>query len=321
MLIYIYESEDMQDSEIIDSLERHLTDSNVKNAIEMQSYIRGHIGNFLRGRGYVEIPPVIISPITDPLNHPHLDPSIDYYGYKYGLTKSMIFHKQIMTKQLGSIFIFSPNIRLETPEKRDTGRHLSEFTQVDVEKRGASRDDMISLVEDMVTDLLEKVLKDKQELLLSFGRSLKVPKKPFSRVKFLEAEAQYGSEFESILSREAREPFWIVDIPLQKREFYDKEKEDEPGILDDMDLIYPEGFGEALSGGAREYEIERIKERISKKGQSESQFKWILEYAKKGLLPSTGFGIGIERLTRYICGLKRIEDTHPFPKVPGELSI
>ncbi len=70
-----------------------------------------------------------------------------------------------------------------------------------------------------------------------------------------------------------------------------------------MDLIYPEGYGEALSGGEREYEYERIKERILKKGQNLTHFKKYLELAKDDLPASAGFGIGIERLTRYICGL------------------
>lgn len=88
-----------------------------------------------------------------------------------------------------------------------------------------------------------------------------------------------------------------------------------------MDLIYLEGYGEALSGGEREYEYERIKQRIIRKGQTLSQFKRYLELAKYDLPPSAGFGIGIERLTRYICGLKRIEEASLFPKIPGQICI
>ena len=88
-----------------------------------------------------------------------------------------------------------------------------------------------------------------------------------------------------------------------------------------MDMIYPEGFGEALSGGEREYEYSKILERIRKKKQTNEQFKWFLEAAKYDLKPSAGFGIGIERLIRYICGYPRIEMVHPFPKVPGKVSI
>jgi len=132
---------------------------------------------------------------------------------------------------------------------------------------------------------------------------------------------KYGEDFESILSKEAKEPFWIIDIPLQAREFYDRESDTEKGILNDMDLIYPEGYCEALSGGEREYKIDRILERVKAKSQSPEQFEWFIEEARGGLRLSSGFGIGIERLLRYICGYKRIEDTHPFPKVPGKKSV
>ena len=125
-----------------------------------------------------------------------------------------------------------------------------------------------------------------------------------------------------MLSKTHTELVWIIDIPLKSREFYDKEDREHPGYLRDMDLIYPDGYGEALSGGEREYEYEHIKKRIRKKGMTCAQFKEYLQLAKKNNLPpSAGFGIGIERLTRFVCGLDRIEDTALFPKVPGRYCI
>ena len=88
-----------------------------------------------------------------------------------------------------------------------------------------------------------------------------------------------------------------------------------------MDLIYPEGYGEALSGGEREYEFKRIKTRLHQKGQTLEQFKDYISLVKQGLPPSAGFGIGIERLTRFICGLQTIEEASLFPKIPGKKCI
>jgi asparaginyl-tRNA synthetase len=86
-----------------------------------------------------------------------------------------------------------------------------------------------------------------------------------------------------------------------------------------MDLIYPEGFGEASSGGEREYELDQIYKRIAKKGQTPEQFKWYIEFVKKfGLIPSAGFGIGIERFVRFVMGAKDVKDVTLFPKAPGE---
>jgi asparaginyl-tRNA synthetase len=311
----------MEVEKVLDAKMDHVKSEKVISAVKIGSDIRYYLSGFMRKQGYVEVPPVIISPLTDPLNHPVFDPVIDYYGEKYSLTKSMIFHKQIMVQSFGSIFTFSPNIRMEEAERSSTGRHLSEFTQLDVEKRGASRDEIMSMVEEMITGLFDYIKHEDSELLSRLGRDLHIPGKPFERIKYLDAERQYGKNFESILSKKKTEPFWIIDIPLHQREFYDRESDIDSEILVDMDLVYPEGFGEAISGGEREYKLEKIKERIHKKDQTEDQFRWFIEFAKRGLEPSAGFGIGIERLTRYVCGFKRIEDTHPFPKVPGEFSL
>ena len=185
----------MEQTVIIEEVRSHLSDEKVKKAIELHSYIRGYLGGFFRGRGFIEVPPVIISPVTDPLNHPVLDPHIDYYGTQYGLTKSMIFHKQILVKELGSIFTFSPNVRLETPDKAETGRHLSEFTQIDVEKVGASREQMMDLVEDLYIGLLKDLSSGKVESFNYFDRKLIIPEKPFKRIKYKEAEKEYGNDF------------------------------------------------------------------------------------------------------------------------------
>jgi asparaginyl-tRNA synthetase len=309
------------ETEVVSELMEHLSDKKLEAALKVNTTVRAAMGEFLRDRGFIEIPPVIFSTVTDPLNHPVYDPSFEYEGTRYALTKSMIFHKQIIVQKFPKIFTFSPNIRLEMPEKARTGRHLLEFTQLDLEVKGATREDLIKLGEELFIHTLEKVIEKHSQDLHDLGRSLSVPHAPFKRYKFEDAVKKYGSEFETILSKEAREPFWIVDIPLKEREFYDRESDVSPGILNDMDLIYPEGYCEALSGGEREFDLDRIMERIRRKGQTYEQFKWFLEFARGGLELSTGFGIGIERLVRYICGFERIEDVHPFPKVPGKVSV
>lgn len=311
----------MQANDNLNGLLEHLSRSEVAHSLKVHTSVRRYVGDFFRDEGFLEVPPVIISPLTDPLNHPVYDPVIEYYGMRYSLTKSMIFHKHILVKHFGSIFTFSPNIRMETEEKSTSGRHLSEFTQVDVERRGATREDMMKLVEELIPGLFSYILDRNSEDLSFFRRELRVPKPGFRKIRYLDAEAEYGESFERILSDEMDSPFWIIDIPLDKREFYDRLNPDGSDTLVDMDLVYPEGFQEALSGGEREFDLSAIRERIRRKGQTEKQFEWYLKVAESGLPPCAGFGLGIERLVRYICGLQRIEDAHPFPKTPGRFSL
>ncbi|MFW6196457.1 MAG: asparagine synthetase A [Thermoplasmatota archaeon] len=300
--------------------ERYKEES-LKKAIKVKSKIRQAMGNYLRKQGFTEISPVIISPETDPLYHATGKAGFEYYNGKYQLTRSMILHKQISLLSLDKIFVFSPNVRLEPIELADTGKHLVEFSQLDLEVKGASREDVLDLGEGLLVDVLSKIKKECKEELEYFDRDLKMPDTPFERIKYHHAYNKYGRIFEEVLSQDREKPFWLIDIPSEDREFYDKEDPSRPGILRDMDLIYPEGFGEALSGGEREYEPENIKTRIEEQDLDPEDFAMYLEYANKGLPQSAGFGIGLERLTRYVCGLDDIKDTLLFPKMPGTVKL
>jgi len=292
-----------------------------KAALTIQSEIRKVLGDELRKKKFIEISPVILSSITDPLNHPTTPAVVNCYGREYRLTQSMIFHKQLALRTLDKIFIFSPNVRLEPKEKKETGRHLFEFTQLDLEVKNAKREDVMRLFEALFVSTLQAIQISCIHELNLLCRTISIPKRPFKHITYTDAYEQYGGEFETSISKTQDDPIWIVDIPLPNREFYDLEDPTHPGYLRDMDLIYPEGYGEALSGGEREYRYDRITQRILQKGYQLSQFNEYLAQAKDDLPPSAGFGVGIERFTRYICGLQRIEETCLFPKTPGRQCI
>ncbi|MHB8360827.1 MAG: asparagine synthetase A [Thermoplasmataceae archaeon] len=302
-------------------LQSGLKSNELKIALKINGTARSYLSEKLRERGYLEIPPVIYSTATDPLNHPVFDTSFVYYDTKYSITRSMIFHKQVAVQTLKKIFSFSPNVRLETAERAITGRHLSEFTQIDLEELGATRDQMIHLEEELILGVIREVKEKHREDLLFLNRELKIPQAPFEKITYKDAFEKFGKNFEEILSVNHEDPFWIIDIPINEREFYDREDPENKGYLLDMDLIYPQGFGEASSGGEREFEIDKILQRIRIKNQNYEDFKWFIDVAREGLQPSAGFGIGIERLLRYICGYERIEMVTPFPKIPGKKSF
>jgi len=292
----------------------------MRHALHIQSGILEFAREFLKQEGFVEILPVIVSPFTDPLADFRVRAEIECYGFRYQITKSMIFHKQLALYSLPRLFAFSPNVRIEASERRFSGKHLIEFVQLDLEIKEASRQDLLDLGEKLFVYILSRVKAAFAPELAFFQRELEVPDIPFRQVTYAEAVERYGTYYEHELSESLKEPIWLVDFWEQNREFYDREYPERPGILKDMDLIYPEGFGEALSGGEREYQYEKIKKRIERKGIDLSAYEIYLQFAEKGLFPSAGFGIGIERLTRYICGIRQIEETRLFAKLPGTLS-
>ncbi|MGB9836696.1 MAG: asparagine synthetase A [Candidatus Saccharicenans sp.] len=298
-----------------------LASPKLKLAVSVQTKLISLIREFLLQEGFNELLPVIISPITDPLTDYRVRGEIECYGFKYQITKSMIFHKQVALRMFDRIFCLSPNVRIEAEERKLSGRHLIEFVQVDLEIKEATREDVIRLGEKLFSAVVDKIKSEAEQELNELGRVLPDFKTPFPRLTYQEAVKRYGEDFELKLSQEAKEPVWVLDFPAEVREFYDRESEQAPGWLVDMDLIYPEGYGEALSGGEREYQAERIRNRITRKGIDLEAYRLYLELAERGLYPSAGFGFGLERLTRFICGLKDIAEARLFAKKPGVFTM
>ncbi|MCS7216298.1 MAG: asparagine synthetase A [Candidatus Bipolaricaulota bacterium] len=286
-------------------------------ALEVTSVVLGACREFLAKEGFVELLPVILAPVTDPLRTTPEWATLVAYGRTWYLTRSMIFHKQAAVRVHPKIFCFSPNVRLEPPERAQTGRHLFEFVQLDLEVRGATREEVMDLGERLLLHVLSEVRRECGKALKSWGRELPEYARPFPRIPWHEAHREFGADLETELSRRSPTPVWLVDFPIDQREFYDREDPARPGILRDMDLLYPEGFGEALSGGEREYQPERIKDRILRQGLPLEAYRPLLDLAEDGLFPSAGFGIGVERLVRFLCGFSHVAEVRLFPRVPG----
>ncbi|MBP8600522.1 MAG: asparagine synthetase [Candidatus Saccharicenans sp.] len=301
----------------IDEYIEQLKSPRLRLAVSIQTRLITYIREFLLKAGFQEILPVIISPVTDPLTDYRVRGEVECYGFKYQITKSMIFHKQLALHTAPRIFCFSPNVRIETADRKNTGRHLIEFVQLDLEVRQASREEIIELGERLFSSVIGRIKKEASDDLKMIKRELPSFQRPFKRISYKEAVDTYGDDFELKLSEELVEPAWLLDFPLEYREFYDRQDEKKPGTLVDMDLIYPGGFGEALSGGEREYQLEKIKNRIRQKGIDLNSYNLYLQLAEKGLYPSGGFGFGLERLTRFVCGFNDVADTRLFAKKPG----
>jgi asparaginyl-tRNA synthetase len=131
-------------------------------------------------------------------------------------------------------------------------------------------------------------------------------------------EEEIPHEAERAISIKVGEPFFIVDYPRGSRGFYDKIDTRDSKKLLSFDLIYPCGFGEALSGSEREYDAELVKKKLAEGGEDPEAYKWFTELLdQKKIRATAGFGFGLERMTRYICGLESVEQATPFPKMPG----
>ncbi|RNI23492.1 asparagine synthetase A [Rufibacter latericius] len=287
------------------------------DVLKVQQAIVRATHQFMFERGLVQVMPLMLSPITDPLNHGVVDAAISYAGSRWSLTKSMIFHKQLalLNPELEALYIVSPNVRLEFADRAFTGRHLFEFTQIDFEFRDKDGAFVRSFMEDLVKYVFAAVKRDLPDVLAKYRSEPLQEFGPFKIFRTEELEAQYGPDYEHVKSKESTEPFWLLN---HRREFYDKEDQEKPGTYLNYDLIWPDGYGEGLSGAERENEYHQILKRMDETGADKEAFKHYLEVAKQQGLPSSaGAGFGVERMARYLCRVKDINDVTLFSRRPG----
>jgi asparaginyl-tRNA synthetase len=168
----------------------------------------------------------------------------------------------------------------------------------------------------MIASVFRFVMAECSDDLKALGRGLRTPELPLKVYESEDLNAMYGHDFERISSEAAKDPFWILNF---KREFYDREDKERRGYYHNYDVFWPEGYGEALSGGEREWEHKEILRKMAERKTDMGSFRKYLEISSEGLIPRTvGGGLGIERMVRYLTGQRHVRDVTLFPRVPGE---
>lgn len=319
------------------TLDKHLSSVSTQSVLRVQQKMLQSTRGFLLERGFIELLPPIIGPVTDPGIRGSKQLDVDFYGHKYRLMTSAIFYKQASLLGFDKIFYISPCVRLEPVETAVTHRHLVEFHQIDVEMRGAKREDAMQLAEELVRYTIKDVVQSLPAEMNCLGRDSgafrRLQEEPFIRMTHdaavqeladLGHEQDPGSELnwqgEELLSSKKNLPFFVVDYPKGSRGFYDREDPSAPGVLRNFDLLAPDGYGELASGSEREFDYATLVTRMRETGENPAKYGWYLDLARSGIPASSGFGIGVERFTRYIAGLDAVWQASAYPKRPGVVS-
>ncbi|MGA2874588.1 MAG: asparagine synthetase A [Nitrososphaerales archaeon] len=281
-----------------------------------------YLSNELASQKFDWLLPVVFSKTTDPL---WPDPGasiekrveVEIYEQTVRATASLIIHKLVSCSlAYPKLFVISPNVRIEKRERKSTGWHGYEFTQLDFEVRNASSRQVQRLVEGWITGLVKDLKRRSTKELTKLGAlsKLKVPKTPFKVYDADKLKAKYGEDaWEKGLVSEIKEPTWVTNIP---REFYDFQNF-ETSKWDNYDLFVPK-YGEILSGAKREFEYEKMLSKMQRDGVAPENYQLILNLAKeKRIKPTAGGGIGLERLVCWLTKARYLGEVTPFPRVPG----
>jgi len=128
-----------------------------------------------------------------------------------------------------------------------------------------------------------------------------------------------GGSDETIISRQYDKPVFVTDYPREAKAFYMKRSLDDPRVVRNVDLLAPQGYGEIIGGSQREDDLDVLTEALEEKGLEPEEYQWYLDLRRYGSVPHGGFGLGIERTLSWVCGLKHVRETIPFPRTMGRV--
>lgn len=127
-----------------------------------------------------------------------------------------------------------------------------------------------------------------------------------------------GGSDETIISRLHDRPVFVTHYPRDIKAFYMKKNADDPRLSNCFDLLASEGYGEIIGGSQREDDYDELLAQIGRQGLDRSDYEWYLDLRKYGTVPHGGFGLGVERTLAWLCGLRHIRETIPFPRMMGK---
>jgi len=251
----------------------------------------------------------------------------DYFGSPVYLTQSGQLYMEAAAMAFGKVYCFGPTFRAE---KSKTRRHLTEFWMLEPEMAWADLDDVMDLEEKMICEVIGVVLEKHRADLEALERDLGLLDRitpPFPRIRYDEAlrileekghtvafGEDFGGDEETVLAEAFEKPVFVHRYPKEVKAFYmAPDPEDERFVLG-VDLLAPEGYGEIAGGGQRTDRLEYLDGQIAAHGLPPGPLAWYRDLRRYGSVPHAGFGLGLERLVAWICGLHHVRETAAFPR-------
>ena len=252
---------------------------------------------------------------------------LDYFGNQAYLAQSPQLYKEQMTIGLERVFEISGFYRAE---KSHTGRHLSEFTSVDIEAAFMDYTDVMDVLQALIIDVFKKTSEKCKTEQENIGHTIQVPDSPFERVTYSQAldelknndiKLEFGDDLMDSHLRTLGEIhsgfYFLTDWPMKLKPFYIHEKDDDPTLSRSFDLQY--GYLELSSGGRRLHDPEQLKTRIKEQELDPANFTDHLESFGWGMPPHSGWGLGLDRLMTVLIGIDNVREVVLYPRDPDRL--
>ena len=257
----------------------------------------------------------------------------DYFDEKAYLCQTGQLYGEASSMAFGRHYNFGPCFRAE---KSKTRRHLTEFWMVEPEIAYCDINENMIWAENLIDFIISNVIKNKNHELNILERDidkLEKYKAPFPRISYTECikllnegniDIKWGEDFgspeETFISNQYDKPVIVYGFPSDIKAFYMKRDPHNEKVVLGMDILAPEGYGEIVGGSEREIDLNVLLDRIKEEKLNKEDYNWFLDLRRYGSVPHSGFGMGLERVVAWICGLSHIRETIPFARTMSRLN-
>ncbi len=317
---------DQSDEFLLDNRHLWLRSQKMTSVLKIRSTVFRAIDDFFRSRGYYEFQSPLFTPAAGEGGSTLFE--VNYFGRKSYLTQTWQLYAEAAIFALEKIYTIAPSFRAE---KSSTSRHLTEYWHAEMEVAWMRFKELQVEAEELVSFICKRVAEENEKELEILGRKkedlLKITS-PFPRMTYDEAlaklkelgmEVPYGKDLRTIEEKKLTElyekPLIVTHYPKEIKAFYMKEAEEDKSKVLGFDMLV-KGVGEIIGGSEREEDIKVLEKKLKEQGEDVDKYKFYLDTRRYGSVPHSGFGLGIERVVMWVCGLDNIKEAIAFPRTP-----